>query len=75
MGEPSLMPMQERWAYDPTTRDIQFMPRVLEASEIGDLLWLQDELGSNIIDLYDPYHPGLLERRAGVLHSKLTKSE
>ena len=74
MGEPALMPMQERWVYDPTTRDIQFNPRVLEASEIGDLLWLQDELGSNIIDLYDLYHPGLLERRAAVLRSKLTKS-
>ena len=74
MGEPALMSMQERWAYDPTTRDIQFKPRVLETSEIGDLLWIQDELGSNIIDLYDLYYPGLLERRADVLHSKLTKA-
>ena len=27
MGEPALMPMQERWVYDPTTRDI---PDLLE---------------------------------------------
>ena len=74
MGEPALMPMQERWVHDPITRDIQFKPRVLEASEIGDLLWLQDELGANIVDLYDLYHPDLLERRVAVLRSKLTKS-
>ena len=34
MGEPALMPMQERWVYDPTTRDIQFNPRVLEATRV-----------------------------------------
>ena len=74
MGEPALMPMQDRWAYDPITRDIRFKPRVLRASEISDLLWLQDELGSDILDLYDLHRPGVLERRAAMLYSKLTKS-
>ena len=73
MGEPAMMSMQERWVYDSATCDIQFKPRVLEANEIGDLLWLQDELGSHIIDLYDLYHPGLLETRTAVLSSKLAE--
>ena len=74
MGEPALMTMQDRWTYDPITRDIRFKPRVLRASEICDLLWLQDELGSDILDLYDLHRPGVLERRAAMLYSKLTKS-
>ena len=74
IGEPALMPMQDRWAYDTITRDIRFIPRILRSSEICDLLWLQDELGADILDLYDLHRPGLLERRAAMLRSKLTKS-
>lgn len=74
MGEPALMPLQNRWAYDPITRDIRFKPRVLRAGEIRDLIWLQDELGSDILDLYDLHRPGALERRGSMLHSKLRKS-
>ena len=74
MGELAVMPMQNRWAYDPITRDIRFKPQVLRADELGDLLWIQDELGSDILDLYDLYRPGVLERRATMLHGKLRKS-
>ncbi len=74
MGELALMPMQDRWAYYPITRDIRFKPRVLRAGEIRDLFWLQHELGSDILDLYDLHRPGALERRGSMLHSKLRKS-
>ena len=74
MGEPALTPMQDRWAYDPDTHDIRFKPQVLKADEIGDLLWLQDELGADILDLYDLYRPGVLERRGSLLYSELRKS-
>ncbi len=74
MGELAVMPMQNRWAYDPITRDIRFKPQVLRTDEFRDLLWIQDELGSDILDLYDLYRPGVLERRATMLHGKLRKS-
>ena len=73
LGEPALMPMQDRWTYDLITRNIRFKPQALRASEISDLLWLQDELGSDILDLYDLHRPGALERRAAMLHNKLRK--
>ena len=74
VGEAALIPMQDRWAYDPDTHEIRFKPQVLKADEIGDLLWLQDELGSDIHDLYELYHPGMLERRGALLYSELRKS-
>ena len=74
LGEPALMPMQDRWAYDPLVHDIRFKPKVLNANDIRDLFWLQDELGSDILDLYDLYRPGLLERRYELLHRQLVKS-
>ena len=74
LGEPALMSMQKRWTYDPIARDIRFKPKVMSANEVRDLFWLQDELGSDIIDLYDLHRPGTLERRAALLHTNLRKS-
>ena len=74
MGELAVTPMQNRWAYDSITRDIRFKPQVLRTEEFRDLLWLQDELGSDILDLYDLYRPSVLERRATMLHGQLRKS-
>lgn len=73
MGEVALMPMQDRWTYDPIARDIRFAPCVLNDGEIRDLLWLQDELGSDILDLYDRHRPGLLERRVAEMGDKFRK--
>ena len=74
LGEPALMPMQKRWTYDTTTGDIRFRPQVLGASEIEDLLWLQDELGADILDLYDLRYEGLLEKRQRALMDRFRKS-
>ena len=74
LGEPALMSMQNRWTYDPITHNIQFKPKVMSANEVHDLFWLQDELGSDILDLYDLHRPGTLERRVALLHTKLRKS-
>lgn len=73
MGEAALMPMQDRWIYDPIARDIRFTPRVLNDGEIRDLLWLQKELGLDILDLYKRHRPGVLERRVANMVDKLRK--
>ena len=74
LGEPAFVPLQQRWSYCPNTRDLRFKPRVLNTSEVRDLFWLQRELGSDILDLYDYYRPGVLERRSALLHSMLRKA-
>ncbi len=74
LGEPALMPMQRRWFYDPIKCDLRFKPKVLSANDFQDLFWLQNELGSDILDLYDLHRPGALERRSTFLQSHLTKT-
>ena len=67
IGERALMTLQDKWQFDPQAKEIRLHPTTLSPNEIQDLLWLQDELGSDIIDLYDLHRPGLLERRAQVI--------
>lgn len=64
IGERALVPLQDRWRYDAQAEEIRFQPATLTPSEIQDLLWLQEELGSDILDLYDLHRPAILKRRA-----------
>lgn len=64
IGERVLVPLQDRWLYHAQAEEIRFRPAPLSPNEIQDLLWLQEELGSDILDLYDLHRPGTLERRA-----------
>ncbi|MDE0263594.1 MAG: hypothetical protein OXJ37_14425 [Bryobacterales bacterium] len=64
LGEHALVPLQERWRYNTQTEEICFRPTILTPSEIQDLLWIQKELTSDILDLYDLYRPRVLENRA-----------
>ena len=64
LAERALVPMQDTWRYDAQAKEISFKPTNLSPSEIHDLLWLQEELGSDILDLYDLHWPGTLERRS-----------
>lgn len=73
LGEPALLPMQHRWVYDRGKDEFRFKPRLWCDGEIEDLLWVQDEISSDLLDLYDLYRPGVLERRASVLRGLLTK--
>ena len=70
MGESALMPMQRRWAWDPDTGDIRIKPKPLKSSEIDDLVWLQAELGSDIIDIYHR-RPGYLKVRLSELRKAI----
>lgn len=64
LGERAHLSLQERWAYDTDADEIRFTPASLDPGEIQDLLWLQKELGSDILDLYDLHRPGILETRS-----------
>lgn len=64
LGERAQLALQERWAYDAQTERIRFKPTIFIPGEIRDLLWLQKELGSDILDVYDLYRPGLLELKS-----------
>ena len=74
LGEPALLPMQERWTYERRDNEIRFKPYLWRGGEIGDLLWVQDEMSSDLLDLYDLYRPGLLERRASFLQELLVQA-
>ena len=64
IGERALVPLQDKWRYDTQAEEIRFQPTTLSSNEIQDLLWLREELGSDILDLYDLHRRGTLERRA-----------
>ena len=67
LAERAVVPLQEKWRYDAQAKEIRFRPRTLSPNEIQDIFWIQEELGSDILDLYETYRPGLLERRANEL--------
>jgi hypothetical protein len=64
LGERAMRPQQDRWPYRPAIGEIGFRPDLWRENEIKDLLWLEDELSGCLLDLYDRYRPGVLERRA-----------
>ena len=64
LGERALLALQARWAYDAQADEIRYKPAIIFSRETRDLLWLQEELGSDILDLYDLHRPGALERRS-----------
>lgn len=72
LGERGLLSMQERWKQTPSG-ELLYQPNLWSSDDIEDLLWLQDELSGDILDLYDQYRPGSLERRAGELCGRLRR--
>ena len=64
LGERALLPLQERWRYCPAAGQISFSPRHWTSADITDLLWLEDELSSCLLDLYASHRPGVLYDRA-----------
>lgn len=64
LAERALVPLQERWRYSERAEVICFQPSILTPSEIQDLLWIQKELTSDILDLFDLHRPGVLKNRA-----------
>jgi hypothetical protein len=73
LGERALCTQQERWPYRVDAGVISFKPDHWKDSEIRDLLWLEDELSGYLLDLYERFRPGALERRATNLTSRARK--
>jgi hypothetical protein len=53
---------------------LNFCARRWGADDIDDLLWLQNELTGDVLDLYDTYRPGRLEKRMEQLTAQLQMS-
>lgn len=64
LGERAQLALQARWTYDAQAEEIRIKPTIFGPDEIEELLWLQAELGSDILDHYDLHRPGALELRS-----------
>jgi hypothetical protein len=70
LGEPACEPMCKRWSLDQNGR-LVLCARGYRSADMEDLLWLQEELTGDVLDLYDTYRPGRLERRIEQLMFRL----
>jgi hypothetical protein len=64
LGERAMRPHQDLWPYRAAFGEISFKPDHWRDKEIRDLLWLEDELSSHLLDLFAKRRPGVLRRRA-----------
>ena len=71
LAEHAVLPLQDKWRYHADVNEMRVQPATMSPDGIQGLLWLQEELGSDILDLYDLHHPGTLECRADVLLREL----
>jgi hypothetical protein len=65
--------VQERWTLLGDGR-VAYDPRWWNATALRDLCYVQDELSGDVLDLYDRYKPGALERRAAMLTAELSRT-
>lgn len=72
LAEPVVRPMQRRWRLDAAAAELRTPLACLPPREVGDLLFLQDELSGELYDLFDVYCPGWLARRAVLLADRMT---
>jgi hypothetical protein len=68
LGRIRCLPLQEQWHLEATGELRYQMPA---RGDLDDLLWLQEELSEDLLDLYDRYKPGALERRSAYLATLL----
>lgn len=67
LGERALRPQQLQWPYYAHAGEIVSRPGDWTHSETADLMWLEDELSSSLLELYERRRPGVLENRAKAL--------
>jgi hypothetical protein len=67
LGERALRPQQLQWSYYAHAGEIVSRPGDWTHSETADLMWLEDELSSSLLELYERRRPGVLESRAATL--------
>jgi hypothetical protein len=67
LGERALRPLQVQWPYFAHAGEIVSRPGDWTYAETADLMWLEDELSSLLLELYERRRPGVLENRARAL--------
>lgn len=71
LGERACRAVQARWPIDPERRTISMALDEPGATEIGDLLFVQDTLSDQLTDYFETHRPGDLERRGAALGDRL----
>ena len=67
LGEATCATLQQRWRLDVDKREVNLSLDSIDSSEISDLLYLQEELTEDFLDVFEVNAPGVLERRAADL--------
>ena len=67
LAELACAPMQQRWRLDIDKREVSLSLDNIDSTQIEDLLFLQDELTEDFLDVFEVNAPGVLERRASAL--------
>ena len=65
--KPRLPPMQQRWRLNIDKREVSLSLDNINSTEIEDLLFLQDELTEDFLDVFEVHAPGVLDQRASAL--------
>ena len=67
LAEAPCAPMQQRWRLDIDKREVNLSLDNINSTQIADLLFLQDELTEDFLDVFDMHAPGFLDQRASAL--------
>ena len=67
LAETACVPMQQRWRLDIDAKAVSLRLDHMGSTEIADLLFLQDELTEDFLDVFEVHAPGVLDRRASAL--------
>ena len=67
LAETVCVPMQERWRFDASRREIRLNLDRIKPEEIEDLLFLQDDLTEGLLYAFELNAPGALNARAAPL--------
>jgi len=71
LAKRSVEPMQARWRIDTDRHELSMRLGRADPREIGDLLYLQDELTSDLLDAFDKHAPDYLSRRGLALADRM----
>jgi hypothetical protein len=71
LGGRAVAPMQLRWRIDRERHELCTALGSADAKAIGELLYLQDELTGDLLDMFDSHAPDYLWRRGAALADRL----
>ena len=71
LAEPLVAPLQARFPIDPQTEELRWSLREPSAREIGDLLFLQEQITGDVFDAFDHHTPHHFDRHGAALVERL----